>query len=72
MALIRCPLCGGELVRKTEESELGKHDYDECLSCGERYYFEDMIDAIDRAKTEYYFVSTSTRTDGNWYPLTVG
>ena len=73
MALIACPLCGGKLERRTEKNELGEFDYDECLSCGERFYFADIMDAIDRSKVQWIeidFAASSTRTDGNWYPVT--
>jgi len=71
MALENCPLCGGKLERRIEKNELGEFEYDECLSCSERFYFESIMDAIDRSKVQWInFTTSSTRTDGSWYPIT--
>jgi len=48
--LTRCPICKGKIIRKREyDQELeDEFDYDECVKCGERFYFEDIMDAIDK------------------------
>ena len=40
----KCPMCGGVLTLERDEAAL---EYDACLSCGERFYFEDALDHWD-------------------------
>ena len=54
----RCPVCGGEVVRKRTEKLLPGGDNlatvtveaEVCLHCGERMYSTDMIRSFDRAR----------------------
>ena len=50
VGLSKCPLCDGGLVRKKEhDKDLDQDfDFDECVSCGEKFYFYDVMVAIDK------------------------
>jgi len=56
----KCPVCGGELVRKEVEKLLrgGKHmaavkvEAEVCLRCGERLYSQQVVERFERIKAK--------------------
>ena len=53
----KCPICGGELTHGKEEGT--GLEYDDCVKCGERFYFEEALD----------YWGGGTRTTAESFPL---
>lgn len=52
-----CPICEGKIEEKyideyMDDFYLGEFKVDVCLKCHEKFYYEDIIDAIEKKKVE--------------------
>ena len=71
MVLTKCPECGGKLVKGTEiERHRGTNfefKFDKCVKCGEKYYFEDIIDfwdTLNKTSLPPYIENPKTKGSG--------